>query len=616
MDMRDLLRLAILTSTSGLIMCTAVSAQPSQAVLAVYWSSEDFPSSLVMDSTMREIFHARSDVAVDFYAEYLESDRFPGEEPTLAFRDYLKRKYHGRRIDVVIAIAEEALNFVFQHHGELFPHAAVVFSTAQSAPRIPGGLGAGVTGVVAGIRDYETLEMSLALHPNTEHVFVVAYAPSDLYLPQVRKQLAPMASRVELTYLTGPVPDVIAAVKAAPARSLVLYLRHSQEDPGNVMYPQEIARLVADASPVPVYGINDSYMGNGVVGGVMRSARTTGTRLADITVRVLTGTSADAIAIEHLPIVPTFDWRQVRRWGIDPSRLPAGSDVRYRDPTVWELYGAYIAGTLLLVALQGALIGALVAQRARRRHAEAVIRRNEAALRKSYEQIRRLAGHLITAQELARTRIARDLHDDVCQELAAMGIEIAELQRTGLAAVGDSHIRFLLSSLQRRAHVLVESIRRLSHDLHPSTLSHMGLAASLEAHCIEVEQRYDTQVSLNVRGSLRNLPEDTVICLFRIAQEALRNAATHGSARRIAVTVTRSESCLALVVQDDGSGFEVAEARIRGGGLGLVSMHERARLVGGQVFVDSRPSHGTVVRVSVPIDVNEAAVQQAQELSG
>ena len=166
--------------------------------------------------------------------------------------------------------------------------------------------------------------------------------------------------------------------------------------------------------------------------------------------------------------------------------------------------------------------------------------------------------------------------------------------------IRDTEIQQALGVIQRRTLDLVQGVRRLSHDLHPSTLRHVGLAAALEAHCIEVEQRYDVQVSFDRTTDLRDLPGDTALALFRIAQEALRNAATHGSARRVTLSIAGQDGAIELVVADDGKGFDREETARRGGGLGLVSMEERARLVNGRLFVVSAPGRGTTIRVRIP----------------
>ena len=211
---------------------------------------------------------------------------------------------------------------------------------------------------------------------------------------------------------------------------MILYIWHSQTDPGSVVYPDAVARLVAEAAPVPVYGTSDLYIGTGVVGGVVRSTRETGTRIGDMALRILTGTRPQDIPIEAARVVPVFDWRQVQRWGIDPSRLPAGSQILFREPSAWERYKVYIVGAVTALLAQAALIAGLLIQRARRRKAEQQVHRSQAALRKSYDRIRDLGSRLLNAQEEERSRIARELHDDISQQLAVLTIDLKLLGRT------------------------------------------------------------------------------------------------------------------------------------------------------------------------------------------
>ncbi|MGH9147323.1 MAG: ABC transporter substrate binding protein, partial [Vicinamibacterales bacterium] len=361
-------------------VCSTASAQTEsvRTLLGVYWSSEDFPGSPVIDATIREVLLARSDLPVDYYAEYLESDRFPEEEASLALRDYIRRKYRGRRIDVVLAIAGPATDFVLQHRKELFPDVPIVFSGETRPPTSIGGDDAGLTGIVGRVSYDETLRLALKLHPSTQRVFVVAQSPTSPILDTVRAELAVFERQVRLTYITGTsVPRLIGAIKAVPSQSLILYVRFSQEQPGHVLFPHEVARLVAEASPVPVYGISDPYIGSGVVGGVVRVPRSVGARLGEIALQILDGTRAEDIPIEQAALVPMFDWRQVQRWRIDPSALPPGSEIRFRESTVWERYRWYIVGTITLVALQGLMLTALFIQRSRQRETEA---RNTAIL--------------------------------------------------------------------------------------------------------------------------------------------------------------------------------------------------------------------------------------------
>jgi signal transduction histidine kinase len=217
----------------------------------------------------------------------------------------------------------------------------------------------------------------------------------------------------------------------------------------------------------------------------------------------------------------------------------------------------------------------------------------------SYERIRQLAGRLITAEETTRADISRDLHDHVCQELVCMSLAANSLKRSS-GDLQDAYAQLALSDLQQRAVVLVEGVRGLSHNLHPSILRLVGLASALEAHCIEVAKRHDVQVGFKAEGDVRHVHADVALCLFRIAQEALRNGAVYGEARRLAVSIARSADHIELTVTDDGRGFDLEAVRRDGNGLGLVSMEERAHVVGGDLQIITRPGHGTTIRVRIP----------------
>jgi signal transduction histidine kinase len=187
--------------------------------------------------------------------------------------------------------------------------------------------------------------------------------------------------------------------------------------------------------------------------------------------------------------------------------------------------------------------------------------------------------------------------------------------------IQDAHAQVALSEIHRRAVALVEGIRGLSHNLHPSVLRLVGLASALEAHCIEVEKRHDVGVGFKADGDLGHVHPDIGLCLFRIAQEALRNGAVYGEARRLAVSIARSADHIELTITDDGRGFDLEAVRRDGSGLGLVSMEERAHVVGGDLQIITRPGHGTTIRVRIPAGAYAGAEkgyvpEEARLLSG
>jgi signal transduction histidine kinase len=221
------------------------------------------------------------------------------------------------------------------------------------------------------------------------------------------------------------------------------------------------------------------------------------------------------------------------------------------------------------------------------------------AARESQDAIRDLAGRLVTAQEEERRRIARDLHDDVNQELAAQSIALSTLGDR-LPDVTTPAVREEVARLQVRTVDLARAIRHLSHSLHPGTLQHAGLVAALRGYCRDFEREHGLAVTFRGDGELETVSPNVALCLYRVTQEGLGNVARHAGARHACVTVGRNGDNVILTIGDDGGGFDLAEARRRHG-LGLISLDERARLVGGCLTIDSQSQRGTQLRIVVPL---------------
>jgi signal transduction histidine kinase len=581
----------------GLSATASAQTQAPRTVLTIHWGAEIFPGVQVFDKAIREVLQADTDRPVNYHSEHLESEEFPAESASLALRDYIRWKFQGRRIDVVITTATPALQFALNFSQDLFPNVPIIFSAGLMPDIMLKDRPSGVTGIVNDVAFDETVQLALSLHPSTKRVFVVAQSPTSVgYDERVRAALQPFSQRVAITYIREPsISRLLATVKSLPAQSFVFYTRYVPDDASTV-YTDEIARLMAQVSPVPIYGSTDLYMGTGIVGGMVRASRANATRLGEISRQILNGTRPEDIPIGAVSLVPMFDWRQVQRWGIDPSKLPPGSDIRFRVPSAWETYRSYIVGALVVITGQLLLITALLTQRARRRHAEATLRAQESTLRTAYERIRQMAGRLINAQESARASIARDLHDDVCQQLVCVSVSVNRLKNSA-GRIQDVETQTALARLEHQTNNMFDGIRRLSHELHPSSLPLLGLGTTLKAYCSEVEKLHNVQVSFKSEGELRRLPSDVAVCLFRIAQEALRNALGHGRAERSTVSLVASGEEVELTVTDDGIGFDLEAVRRSGRGLGLVIIEERAHAVGADVQIVTGIGKGTVIRV-------------------
>ncbi len=215
----------------------------------------------------------------------------------------------------------------------------------------------------------------------------------------------------------------------------------------------------------------------------------------------------------------------------------------------------------------------------------------------------------IAAAEAGRRRVAREIHDDFSQRLAALAIA---LQIAGKGLPEGSSQRAALDGVGGGLAELGEDLRRLSHDLHPATLERRGLAVALCDHCAEIERRQGPRVGLELKGIEGTFPPEVALGLYRIAQEALANTVRHAGARTASVTLRATSSAAHLTVADDGRGFDPDAAR-RAGGVGLASLEERARLLGGRCLVTSAPGDGTRIEVTVPLP-DGSALSQLREL--
>jgi signal transduction histidine kinase len=289
----------------------------------------------------------------------------------------------------------------------------------------------------------------------------------------------------------------------------------------------------------------------------------------------------------------------LRRWGISEALLPPGTLVAYRQPSTWDRYGLYILGALALLVAQSVLIAGLLVQRTRRRQAEERVRGSQEALRTSYERIRDLGGRLLNAQETERSRIARELHDDISQQVALLSIDL-ELLDGKTAGAGQQ----LAGDAVNRAHQIAKSVHDLSHRLHPAKLRLIGLVAAVNGLRQELAQS-GIVVTVTHEGVPPVLPPDVTLCLFRIVQEALQNALKHGHARNVSVDLRAGVGALALTIADDGVGFDVNQSW--GRGLGLISMNERLDAIGGSMTIRSNPGSGTRLEVTVPVDAMKEA---------
>jgi len=205
---------------------------------------------------------------------------------------------------------------------------------------------------------------------------------------------------------------------------------------------------------------------------------------------------------------------------------------------------------------------------------------------------------LIEAQEQERARIARELHDDICQRLALLAVELDQLQHG--TPDWPAEVRSRMGELWKQTSEIATDLQTLSHELHSARLEFLGLAGAMRAFCKEFGEEQKVEIDFQTHDLPRPLPPDISLCLFRVLQEALHNSAKHSGGRRFEVCLWGTPADIHLTVGDSGVGFDTEAAR-QGHGLGLISMEERLRLLNGTFSIESQPNRGTTIRARVPL---------------
>jgi len=232
-----------------------------------------------------------------------------------------------------------------------------------------------------------------------------------------------------------------------------------------------------------------------------------------------------------------------------------------------------------------------------REEAQTQVRGSEVKLLQYQSELQALTARLLRLQEGANRELARELHDDLSQKLAAVGMEVSALLQP--SGVPPEKIRARVRAVSSRISGLAENVHAMSRRLHPAILDELGLEAALQEECRSFSADVGIPAQFESKGPTL-LPEDVSLCLYRVAQESLRNIAKHADATSVRVVLTGKKDGITLRIVDIGNGFDLNEIRGKGG-LGLISMEERVRLVNGKFTIKSRPGKGTTVEVFVPL---------------
>lgn len=373
---RDMLLNVLLLGLMGLTpapLPAAIEPQEIKQVLVLFSFRTILPAQAEIDQGLRAALQAKSKHPVDIDIEYLDLTRFDEAAYLDDLLHLLRRKYAHRHLDAIIPIFDPAVQFVLKYGDAVFPDVPVVFAAEYKKTIDQLSLKPQMTGAMVAPDFAFILELALTLQPQTRQVVVVGgTADFDRFLMAwAREAFAPWEGKVTFSYLSDlSLAALQERLAQLPPHTIVYYLTILRDGSGQEFVPRDVLKLLAKTANAPVYGLYDTLLGEGIVGGPLVNMQEQGRLAGELTARILNGEKPGQIPPVLAPNPLKFDWWQLRRWGISKDKLPSGSIVHFREPSLWDLYWGWIIGGLALLGLQSGLIGGLLLNHSRRQRAE------------------------------------------------------------------------------------------------------------------------------------------------------------------------------------------------------------------------------------------------------
>lgn len=608
--LRLLLCALALALFSGSALAVETDAGVPRRILVVYENESILPAIREVAEGFLDTLAARVPYDLEIYSENMDAVRFPTEEDRARFTSSLIAKYAGRPPDVIVAMGPAALNLMLEHRGDIAPGAPIVFGgvggrSAETARGHPD-----VGGLVSRFDTFSTIELARQLQPDARRIVVLTGSSEfdRTWAETAREELQSLEADIPIDHLTGlSIEGFQSAVSDLSADTILLVLTVFADETGRRFIARDAADAIVPASGAPAYAVYSSYIGTGIVGGFMETFESIGAQTAELAAQVLLG------EVETPPTilatgVPVVDWRQLRRWRIEEARLPAGTELRFFEPTLWERYRWQIVAIAAIVALQTATIAALLAEGRRRRRIrdELALERLELARLSRISQLGQLSGALAheLRQPLTSILANAEAGSRLMDEGDATRDEVKEILDDIIA--DDKRAAAIISQLRQMMAKGEIELRPL--DLNDAVASTIELAHSeLVARKAKVDFVRE-QPELTVRGSLAQL-QQIVLNLLLNAADAVADLAP--SQRHILVeTRMRKDGCRELAITDHGPGLSpemradmfkpFVTTKPNGLGLGLAICRSIAQSHGGTLSYDDDWNYGARIVLALP----------------
>jgi signal transduction histidine kinase len=607
----SVLRTSLFAAALLSLALTISAAQPPKRVLVLHSFGPafgDYSAKALRDELDRQL-----PGRVDLYESWLISARFTSSEEDPAYASYLESLFAERPIDLIVTFGGPAANFVQKHRQSLFPSVPALFADVEERRAASAGFTTNDAAVTLSVSIPAIAANILQVLPRTSNLAVVlGNSPIERYWAgEIRRSLALFASRLNLIFLDElSFDDLLQRVATLPPRSAILYAMLSPEVAGIPADEDRAFAKLHAAANAPMFSYTDAYLGKGIVGGPLLSSEEEGRKAANLAVRILQGERPADLGIASIPLgKPQFDARELRRWEIKAADLPAGSVIRFREPSAWERYRWQIASVGLLLLLETALILGLLDERRRRRNAEI----------EAHQRIAELAhvNRRATVGELSGA-IAHELN----QPLGAIlrNTEAAELM-LGAASPDVTELKEILSDIKHDDERAGEVIRRLRRLLGK---------APLEPHEIDLNEILSEVFAfLSAQASARRVTLNTSLTsqaprisgdriqlqqvILNLVMNGMDAIGSAGSRDRHIVGRTRVVGgILAEVsIEDSGPGIPIDKAKkifepffttkAAGMGMGLSIARTIIESHRGEIWAHNQSEGGAVFRFTLPL---------------
>ncbi len=592
------------------LLATNAVAGPQRVLLLNSFGPQFGPWSFYTEH-FREELVKQSPNEIDLYEISLLGARFVETEDQGPIIEYLRSLFAVRKLDLIVAFGAPAAIFAQRFRPQLFPSTPLVIGAAERRLVDETGLTANDTYVPTKLNLEAWIENILQVLPDTKHIaWVVGASPLERYWSEyLRGASEAFSNRVAFELFdTLTFDQMLKRVAELPPHSAIFYVDLRVDAAGVSFDSLRAFERLYQAARAPMFSYVDGYFGHGIVGGPLRSSRETGRTIAAVAVRILGGEAPGNIKVAPLTEgTPTYDWRELQRWGISESSLPSGSEIVYRTPTVWQQYRWPITGAGAALLFQAALITWLIYEHRRRQRAEVQSRNSMAEL----TYLNRVASVGLLSASLAH-EVNQPLTGIVLQANAALRWLAAKPANLGRAQTALTQI----VNAGHRASDIITNVKAMFRkddqqanqpvDINELIRSVLGLVyMDLRRHSVE------TQMSL-----ADHLPavSGNAVQLQQVILNLVMNAIDAMSSTEPRVLSIKSESdkdnCVRVSIRDTGTGIDPANTerifkplfttKARGMGMGLSICRSIIETHAGKIRVSPGPERGTIFEFVLP----------------